>query len=145
MATNSETLAGLICDKIAGVSDFTGWTIGIRRKEEALGISKFPAILIVAMEPEELSIDTDNRSEIGYGYGIILAYKDEVGLATDANQLPDWQRLAQQAVYHTDYAGFLVEDVEVRPSTGLDLKGLKENCLVSDFYLMLSVLEDRYT
>jgi hypothetical protein len=145
MATTSETLAGLIRDKIVAVGDFSGWLVALRRKEEALAIARFPAILIVSMEPEELTIDTDNRSEIGYGYGIILAYKDEVGLATDANKLPDWLRTAQQAIYSTGYPGFIVEDVQVRPSSGLDLKGLRENCLVSDFFFQLSVMEDRYT
>lgn len=145
MATTSETLAGLIQSKLAAVSDFTSWTIGLRRKEEALAISKFPAILIVAMEPEELSIDTDNRSEIGYGYGIILAYKDEATQnAADANKLPDWVRLAQQAIYSTVYQGFIIEEVTIEKSSGLDLKGLRENCLVSDFFFRLSIMEDRF-
>lgn len=144
MANTSVNLANLIKTKLSAVGAFSTWTIGLRRKEEALAIAQFPAILIVPMEPEELSLDTDDLSEIGYGYGIILAYKDEATQnAADANKLPDWLRLAQTALDHTDYAGFTIEDVQLRPTSGLDLKGLRENCLVSDFFFLLSVMEDR--
>ncbi len=146
MATTSVDLANLIKTKLAAVSDFSTWAIGIRRKEEALAIAQFPAILVVQMPEEILSEDTDNRVEVGYGYGILIAYKDEVTQnATDPNKLVDWRRLAQQAIYHTIYAGFIVEDIQLEPSSGLDLKGLKENCLTSEFYFMLSIMEDRAT
>lgn len=144
MSTTSLDLANLIKAKLTSVSSFSSWVVDLRRREELLAITQFPAIIIIAMEPEELTIDTDNRSEIGYSYGVILAYKDEVTQrANEGNKLPDWVRLAQQSVYTTDYPGFIIEDIQLFSKTGLDLKGLRENCLVSDFLIQLSVMEDR--
>lgn len=118
-----------------------------RRDFTVLPADEFPAVYVVMQAEIFLEEETDNRDLIGYPAGVVIMFKSAQLERDQQNPLLEVRRLAQQAVYTTNWpaaaAAGGVEQVVLDETLAADLPGDLEGVSPTGFTIVIGLIEER--
>jgi len=141
-AVNSNLTQALVRDKLdAQLPD--EYNVYARRDFTVLPADQFPAGYVVMLPEIVLEEESDNQTLIGYPAGVVLMFKSAGDERDDTNPLTAARRIAEQAVYTTDYGDTQLEQVLLDETVEADLPGDLEGITATGFTVILGFLETR--